>query len=677
MLRSAGTALHLWRIACDQRGTISRQLKPRTRRYLNTMRGSIEGNALTHMGCGALLGLAMLLLVHRYWGIDHDATLYLGEALRLLHPDTYNHDLYFAYGSQGKYTLFPWVLAQLMGWLDPATLFFWGGLAGLLAFAWASWFCLSSLLPAGHRYWAWLGVLCLPTWYGRTAIFTYAEPFLTPRPFAEALALVALGLGFRRNAWGALACLGFAGVLHPLQALAAEFVLWPWAVLQDRRWLHALWLILPIGGAALTGLAPFDGLLRRVDPAWWAELWGITDQLFVTGWPNLDYQYLAFDAALLVFAWHSRQDSFGRLCLAALVGLLLGVGASLVLVDALHLVLPTGLQLWRVHWLVHWLAMAAFALHISLDLLRRALLRAALLTLAGLLAWGAIAWAWVPFALLYWAWPRIEPQLQPRILSLLGGVVAIAIALLLAQHVAMELVPFRLANYRLEAFAIDRRVLAYPLLAFGLPLAAALAWRRIEGRGQVLLAVLGLAPLVALAGLRWDIQIPQGRLLLQEVGQPDLFATRLPRHAQVYWHDMSLVATWLSLGRADYYDQQHLSGIAFNPGTIREARRRLHRIGPLLDAMEACKGSNSDGTYRGCSIPDVALARACAPGPVMRPDFLVLPFDLRFAPEGRWRRTSLNGLELLADWSLYSCNSINQAFEQEHVLAPHADPSYP
>lgn len=634
-----------------------------------------SGNALTILAA-ALLGLAMLLLVHRYWGIDHDATLYLGEALRVLHPEIYGHDLYFAYGSQGTYTLFPRLLAWLMGWLDPAALFFWGGLAGLLAFAWASWFCVSALLPAGQRYWAWLGVLCLPTWYGRTVIFTYAEPFLTPRPFAEALGLVALGLGFRRHVWGALACLGFAAVLHPLQALAAALVLWPWAVLQNRRWLHALWLILPIGAAALMGLAPFDGLLRRVDPAWWAELRGITGQLFVTGWPQFDYQYMAFDAALLAFAWHSRQDDFGRLCLAALVGLLLGVGASLVLVDALHLVLPTGLQLWRVHWLAHWLAMAVFALQISLDLLRRAHLRAALLTLAGLLAWGAIAWAWVPFALLYWGWPRIGLHLQPRVVTLLGGVVAIAITLLLAQHVAMEMIPFRLANYRLDAFAIDRRVLAFPLLALGLPLAAALAWRRIGWRGRILLAALGLAPLVVLAAFRWDIQIPQRRLVLQQVGQPDLFATPLPRHSQVYWHDMSLVASWLVLGRADYYDQQQLSGIAFNPGTIREARRRLDRIGPLLDAMEACKASNRYGTYAGCSIPDAALVRACALGEVLRPDFLVLPFDLRFPPEGRWRRTSTNGLELLADWSLYSCTSINQALD-EHVSPVPGSPGTP
>ena len=39
-----------------------------------------------------------------------------------------------------------------------------------------------ALLPEGERYWAWLGVLVLPSFYGRAIIFSYAEPFLTPRP---------------------------------------------------------------------------------------------------------------------------------------------------------------------------------------------------------------------------------------------------------------------------------------------------------------------------------------------------------------------------------------------------------------------------------------------------------------------------------------------------------------
>src|SRR5690554_5941759 len=91
---------------------------------------------------GALLGLSMLLLLRRYWGLDHDSALYLGQALLKRWPEIYAHDLFFAHGSQGSYTLFPWLVAQAMEHVEPSTLFRAGALLGLLLFATAGWFAL-------------------------------------------------------------------------------------------------------------------------------------------------------------------------------------------------------------------------------------------------------------------------------------------------------------------------------------------------------------------------------------------------------------------------------------------------------------------------------------------------------------------------------------------------------
>src|SRR5690606_25911611 len=96
---------------------------------------------------GAMFGVAMLLFLHRNWGIDHDAALYLGQGLVLRWPEIFAHDLFFIHGNQGRYTLFPWLLAQTFDSFDPAHLFLWGGLAGLLLFAAAAWYCLAVLLP--------------------------------------------------------------------------------------------------------------------------------------------------------------------------------------------------------------------------------------------------------------------------------------------------------------------------------------------------------------------------------------------------------------------------------------------------------------------------------------------------------------------------------------------------
>lgn len=616
--------------------------------------------SLSNRLAGGLLGIAMLLLIHRYWGIDHDATLYLGESLRRLHPDIYDQDLYFLFGSQGKFTLFPWVLAQLMQLASPVPLFKWGGLTGLLLFAWASWFCIKTILPVGQRYWAWLGVLCLPSLYGRTIIFSYAEPFLTPRPFSEALSLLAVGFAFRKSTLASLACLLLAGLLHPLPALACALILWPWAILHDRRWLHALWLTLPIAGAALMGIAPFDGLFTRIDANWWAELHGITGQLFVTGWPQLDYQYMALDVALLAYAWRHQKKGFGRLCLAALAGLALGVGSSLLLVDLMHLALPTGLQLWRAHWLAHWLAMAVFALQLHAALADKTPQRAALLMLCGLLCWSGFAWVWLPFFMLYAAWQKIGQNLQPRSASILSFLFMTGISLLLIHYISINWIPFKLNNYQLESFAIDRRLLAYPLLGFGLPFLAAMLWMHGNENCRRILACAGLPILFAIVYFRWDIQTPQHRELLLHADNSTLFGTSLPADAKVYWHDMSLVATWLVLGRSDYYDPQQLSGIVFNAETIREARRRLTRIGPMIEELQACKASRPDGSYTNCKISANAFMQACKPGPVSRPDFLVLPFDSDISPAGRWQKKRRDGKVILADWYLYNCDVIYQ-----------------
>lgn len=607
---------------------------------------------------GALLGVSMLLLVHRYWGIDHDATLYLGESLRQLRPGIFGKDLYFAYGSQGEYTLFPWLLARLMAWVDPVPLFLIGGLVGLLAFAWASWACLSALLPTEQRYWAWLGVLCLPTFYGRTVIFGYAEPFLTPRPFAEALSLLAFAFAVRGKKWRTLGCLGVAALLHPLQGLTAGLVLWSWAVIRDRRWLHALWLLLPIMALALAGAAPFDGLLRRVDPAWWAELRGVTGQLFVTGWPQLDYQYMAFDAALLAITWQLRRDGYGQASAAALAGLLIGVGTSLLLVDGLHLVLPTGLQLWRVHWLAHWVAMGGFALLLHRDLSGGARGRAILLGLTGLLAWGSMPWAWVPFVLLYVAWPEMSTRLRPRTMRLLAGLFGTMALLLMAQHAAMEWIPFRLSGYRLSQFALDRRLLAFPLLAMGLPLLLLHGWNRCAPERRWILLLLVVLPLSATAAWRWDIRTPKRQAVEAAAGRSDIFGHALPEGALVYWHDMSLVAPWLILGRADYYDPQQLSGLAFQRGTIFEARRRIARLSGMLNGLNACDADPRIDVTRDCPLPTSTLVRACSPGGGTAPDFLVLPYRLPLPNAGTWRAITPTAGDAANVYWLYGCHEI-------------------
>ena len=607
---------------------------------------------------GALLGICMLLLVHRYWGIDHDATLYLGQALAQRWPETFGNDLFFLHGSQGRYTLFPLISGWLVGWFDPLAVFFWGGVAGLLMFAAASWHCLRALLPEGERYWAWLGVLVLPSFYGRAIIFSYAEPFLTPRPFAEGLCLLAIGLMARGRVAGAGACMLLAGMLHPLQAIAALLVVWPWLVMRDRRWLHAAWLALPIALAGLAGVEPFAGLFVPMEGEWLATLRAINGQLFVTGWAVMDYRIVAFDVLLLACAARIPGHAFGSWCIAALVGLCMGLAASLLLVDVLHLALPAGLQLWRVHWLAHWFAMAAMAVLLFHDLARRDVARVLLLVLAGLLAWGPMEWIWLPFGMLYAAWPRIEAHLRPHVRNLLGGLFALGILLLLLNFIINELANFRLVQGRLALYALDRRLLAFPLVALGLPLAALALWNRARPAARWGLLAL-LCPALAVATARWDITSPARHALNAHADTPDLFGQAIPEDALVYWDNVGLLGTWSVLRRADYYDPQQLSGLVFNKGTVDDAKARITRMDLLMTESSACQQAMADkDTGSACRISDAGMQRACAPGTLPKPDYLVLPYRQAQRALGSWTMEDASTRQPIATYWLYRCDDV-------------------
>ena len=601
----------------------------------------------------------MLLLLRRYWGLDHDAALYLGQALLQRWPEIYAADLFFASGSQGSYTVFPWLLAQGLDWIDPALLFQFGGLAGLVFFAAASWLCLRALLPESQRYWAWLGVLCLPTLYGTTIIFGYAEAFLTPRSFAEPLCLLGIGLLARRHWMAAAACAAVAGVLHPLQTIAALLVVWPWLVMRDRRWLHAVWLSLPVALVAVLGVKPFDGLFRVIDPEWMADLHRFNGQLFVSRLRPFDYKTLVLDTFLLAVAWRTLRGAYSTWCAAALAGLWLGVLSSLLLVDALHLELPAALQLWRTHWLAHWFAMAAVAVLLYRDISASDMPRALLLALAIVLSWGTLAWMWLPAAGLYALWPRLSGKVRPHVRKLLGWLFLLIMLVLLANHVMMELGAFERVAHRLDLYAIDRRLLVFPLVALGLPLLAVQAWSRTGARGRGLILILVVCPLFALALLRWDVRHPTTRALESHAFQSDLFGIDIPRDAQVFWDGVSLVGPWLTLQRADYFSPQQVSGVIFNRGTSRDAIERIGRVNLFSQQSLFCRQrSRTQEDLAICHATDEAMRLACEPGPVAGPDYIISLLKQPQRNAGSWTvEDPLDGSPL-ATYYLYRCTDV-------------------
>ena len=66
-----------------------------------------------------LLVAAVYLIARPYWGIAHDAQIYVGQALNLSHPGLLANDLFFRYGSQDRFTIFSAIFGPLVAWVVP------------------------------------------------------------------------------------------------------------------------------------------------------------------------------------------------------------------------------------------------------------------------------------------------------------------------------------------------------------------------------------------------------------------------------------------------------------------------------------------------------------------------------------------------------------------------------
>jgi hypothetical protein len=163
-----------------------------------------------------LCAVAVLWLATRhYFGVIQDARFYTLEVLRDLNPAPYADDLYFKFGSQGRFSLFSHLYR-------PFVSHFGVGAAGM-TFTIAGQLCWILGLVCLVRRWVdkkylWLSlatVIVMPNAY---AFFGYGEDFATPRLFAEALVMLALSLLQSRPAWVWI-LLGLSAALHPLMAM--------------------------------------------------------------------------------------------------------------------------------------------------------------------------------------------------------------------------------------------------------------------------------------------------------------------------------------------------------------------------------------------------------------------------------------------------------------------------
>lgn len=302
------------------------------------------------------IAISIWLLNITYKGIRHDALLYTIEALAINDPNNFKPDLFLVYGSQGSFTLFPYIYAFLISTtsLDTAAFIltiigkiFW--LIGLIYFA-------RQFLSSKYYYLSIFLILASNPFYDSHHIFSYGESFVTPRIFSEAFSLISLGLLLSNKNKSSFFTAFTALALHPLMGLSTLIMIIINLFLSQKK-IRALFIksflffLISFTIATLFQVEPFSKVFQRYDPEWLFAIKLRNLYVFLSNWDISSYGKIIFLINILILSTIINSNRIKILSISVLITTLSFLSLSWIGSDLLNSILLTQLQLWRILWL--------------------------------------------------------------------------------------------------------------------------------------------------------------------------------------------------------------------------------------------------------------------------------------------------------------------------------------
>lgn len=572
--------------------------------------------ALFYLGTWAVIG--------RYHGLQHDAQIYVLQALALLRPEVFTGDLYLKFGSQDQFTLFsnfcaPWIDAFGVDHGAAALTF------GFFAlWTWAVWLLVKHL--AGARD-AWLAtglVLVLPGWYGAGRVFELVELFLSARLPAEGLSILAIVAAVRGVRWLAIVLLALAFVTHPLMTLPAVITLGVALLLKRDSWKTILSVSLALSAVCLVAGAVLGGSHPLMTDDWLAAVRSRSNYLFVDNWSSDDWQnagLVLMTAALAtrfpVGDW-ARRISVAAVC-TAVAGLLATAFVSLVV--PLRVVIQG--QPWRWIWIATLLAIALLPRTLRLMWAQSAAGKAAALYL--LVAWlmngvGAagsqLTGLRLPLAAVAVGLVAFQHRLPDRTTSLLlrgawlvAGLCLLWVTSIFATEAGLDF------DFGGDPAWIQRigGALLSPAVAVLLVVAAWwLALHRMNRFGAMAVAALGATLTLGAAPQAWA-QWSSQRFGDEQRREFAGWRDRIGPDQEVLWPD-GLQPTWFILEQRSYLSLSQLGGIVFSEALAAEARRRAGALRTVFPPEVWFYGRSDAANVLDRDDPSQLTAVCSAPG---------------------------------------------------------------
>lgn len=526
-----------------------------------------------------LMGIWWLASQYQGFVRIDDGLLYSLDAMRRLMPESLAGDLFFWGSSQGDFSLFGWIYAELARWigLKPAGLVMF--MVGRVAWGIGCVWLVGGLWRQAHEQARWMSLvlmLLLPTAYDGFGMLTYAGNEVTPRCWAEACILWALVFHGQQRVIGSWLLGALALLLHPLMALPGLGLLW----LLQPKWkfvaVLAVVVAVVVGGTWLE-LGPFKNTLAVFDDAWWHTVVVVVDYALVPTWPLLIWVQAAVCGGLLWVAWRRATDPWiQRLSLSLLVLMVVMLGLAWW-ASWTRNVLWVQLQPWRVLWLVKLLAPALWVGTLPPWRTWRASMGCHVgLIVAGLLA---PAWPWVVGLVAGGAtlrWPRIRQVMDSQ--QRLGGWV-IGVSVMLGLMVVGLRYPMYLGDAR-----------AYQMNEVIAPVLVAVAHESVWALLLTLALVAGVFRAQTLGALRWCVGLSgvpllaciyvlagQVRVATDVSDEAQLLQKVIPPGSVVHW-DAGVYSTWFSLNRSEYVSYPQGLTALFSREAAMEFRRRLSTV---------------------------------------------------------------------------------------------------
>ncbi|WP_457354852.1 hypothetical protein [Roseateles sp. P5_D6] len=605
---------------------------------------------------------AWTLLAHPYQGLWHDGVLYFGQALLHSRAPQLGHDVFFAAGSQDQYSIYAHVMAPLYVHLGQAASHISVLLTSWLLMAGAVWMLLKRFdATKACRLWGLLAFSVMSPIYGGGWVFSYGEPFVTARSFAEPLLLWSLVALLANQKGAALALQMLAVVFHPLMTLPILALSWCYLAAADRRWLWLLCAIPIVPILSVAGVSPWNGLLKAYDPYWWSLVDTGNSEVALGNWTLADGFTVVLDLGVLVSSARLRpSDAWTRLLFAVVITTVGLLSLAAFGVDAWHSVLLTQLQVWRAHWIAHLMAMALAPWLIARLWQLGGLWKASSCALALALLNSHIGTSHGGATLLLWAltsaaaW-RLRHVSRTTIVLSCSTILLCTIGLSVYQLddlLQQQAWQFPDAGWgdRFIKFAAFPTVVA--------PCFAALLFVASRRQSGALLAASASALLVLASLMSWD-QRPD---LVRAVESPPTsvhpFNAHIPIQATVYWPNQ-LVPVWGLLERSSHYSQQQGAGVLFNRDTalIYGPRREAYRL--IDEDRKKCRTGAVLGRDRValsyCDMPtEQRLVTLCLQPDA--PDFLVLMNRLKPQPLATWQPPAQR--DLPQTYVLYTCSQL-------------------